>query len=177
MKKYWIIENGQPIGPFSAEELKVRRDFNSELPVWCNELPDWSTVGQVPELACLIEVETEEVHQPETTVIDEQQPAPNDARQPNNYVHQPYIDIIVNAPEQINGINRPKSYMGWNIAALLCCCLPAAVVGLIFSSQVNRHWMRGDAAAAVRSSEYAQWAFIISFTLGLVSWPFQLLML
>lgn len=175
MKKYWIIENGQPIGPFSAEELKVRRDFNRELPVWCNELSDWSTVGQIPELACLIEDE-----QPveETTVVEEQQ-AVYETEQPRNYVHQPYIDIMVNnnAPEQINGIDRPKSYMGWNIAALLCCCLPAAVVGLIFSSQVNRHWMRGDAAAAVRSSEYAQWAFIISFTLGLVSWPFQLLML
>ncbi|MDE6513305.1 MAG: CD225/dispanin family protein [Muribaculaceae bacterium] len=174
MKKYWIIENGQPIGPFSAEELRVRRDFNRELPVWCNELPDWSTVGQLPELACLIEGE----QQPEEATVVEEQQTVYETEQPHNDIRQPYINIMVNnAPEQINGIERPKSYMGWNIAALLCCCLPAAIVGLIFSSQVNRHWMRGDAQAAVRSSEYAQWAFIISFTLGLVSWPFQLLML
>lgn len=170
MKKYWIIENGQPVGPLSAEELKVRRDFNSELPVWCNELPDWTTVGKVAELACLLEESEQQTVEEQATEAPSQEPQQSGAD-----VRQPYINILVSQPEQIDGIERPKSYMGWNIAALLCCCLPAAIVGLIYSSQVSRHWMRGDAKSAVRASEYAQWAFIISFTLGLITWPFQFL--
>ena len=180
MRKYWIIENGKPIGPFSQEELTVRRDFSAQLPVWCNELPDWTTVGQLPELACLLADRPQSEPQQaepsfEAPAEPQQQPRFEEPRQPNR--QNPYINILVAQPDEINGVKRPKSYMGWNIVALLCCCMPVAVAGLIFSSQVSRNWMRGDVERARRSSEYAQWAFIISFTLGLVSWPFQLLLL
>lgn len=171
MKKYWIIENGKPIGPFSQSELKVRRDFTADLPVWCAELSDWTTVGEFPELACLLETPAEEqtpVEEPATEPIREkifeQQP-----------MMQPFI--MVTPPDEINGVKRPKSYMAWNIFALLCCCLPAAVVGLIFSSRVNQKWMRGDIEGALKASDYAQWAFIISFTLGLITWPLQFLLI
>lgn len=171
MKKYWIIENGKPIGPFSQSELKVRRDFTADLPVWCAELSDWTTVGEFPELACLLETPAEEqtpVEEPATEPIREkifeQQP-----------MMQPFI--MVTPPDEINGVKRPKSYMAWNIFALLCCCLPAAVAGLIFSSRVNQKWMRGDIEGALKASDYAQWAFIISFTLGLITWPLQFLLI
>lgn len=188
MRKYWIIENGKPVGPFSQSELKVRRDFTAELPVWCNELPDWTTVGQFPELACLLEKQpqpqsetVEERVEVEATFTEVHQQEPQQPQQPQFTEEQrqrnPYINILVTPPDEINGVKRPKSYMGWNIAALLCCCMPVAVAGLIFSSQVSRNWMRGDIDRALRSSEYAQWAFIISFTLGLISWPFQLLLI
>lgn len=169
MKKYWIIENGKPVGPFSQSELKVRRDFTAELPVWCTELPDWTTVGEFPELACLLETPAEE-----QTPIEE--PAAEPVSEPV-FEQQPSMQpfILVTPPDEINGTKRPKSYMAWNIVALLCCCLPAAVVGLIFSSRVNQKWMRGDVEGAVKASDYAQWAFIISFTLGLITWPFQFL--
>lgn len=173
MKKYWIIENGRPIGPFSIDDLKVRRDFTAALPVWCSEFTDWTTAGEVPELACLI-VEEEEVK-------EETEPNAPEAKFENLFESQPESEpkrqpwIITSIPEEINGVKRPKSYMGWNIAMLLCCCLPAAVVGLIFSSQVNRKWMQGDVEGAVKSSEYAQWCIILSFVLGLVFWPFQAL--
>lgn len=175
MKKYWIIENGHPAGPFSQSELKVRRDFTATLPVWCAELPDWTTVGQLPELACLLP--------------DEPEVMAND----NNYeqaVAEPEIDstvrnegpqpaaapwIVTSVPDEINGVEKPKTFIGWNIAMLICCCMPAAVAGLIFGSQVTRHWMRGDVRRARKSSEYAEWCVILSIVLGLVAWPFQLI--
>ncbi len=172
MKKYWIIENGKPIGPFSQSELKVRRDFTADLPVWCAELPDWTTVGEFPELACLLEAPAEQ--EPEQPRVEE--PA---ADQPRNgfFEPQPMMQpfILATPPDEINGVKRPKSYMAWNVVALLCCCLPAAVVGLIYSSRVNQKWMRGDVEGAIKASDYAQWAFIISFTLGLITWPLQFL--
>lgn len=162
MKKYWIIENGKPVGPFSVDDLRVRRDFTRDLPVWCAEFSDWTTAGEVAELACLIEEEV--------PVVSEE---PKKVEEPKVEQRTPWI--IATPPDEINGTKRPKSYMGWNIAMLLCCCLPMAVAGLIFGSQVNTKWMRGDVEGAVRASENAQWCIILSFVLGLLSWPFQML--
>lgn len=175
MKKYWIIENERPAGPFTADELKVRRDFTASLPVWCSDFADWTTVENVPELACLV---TEEAGEEQETVVMEeinveneherqsQQAAPEQQRTPW---------IITSIPDEINGTRRPKNYMAWNIVMLFCCCLPAAVVGLFYSSKVNVKWMQGDVEGALKASEYAQWCIILSFVLGLVAWPFQAL--
>lgn len=184
MKKYWIIENGKPVGPFSIEDLKVRRDFTADLPVWCAEFTDWTTAGEVPELACEI-VEEEAAEEPSIEKEEEKKakledlfgikmPSDNNKSQ---YQPQPQPWIITAIPEEINGVKRPNNYMVWNIVMLFCCCLPAAVVGLIFSSQVNRKWMHGDIEGALKASEYAQWCVILSFVLGLVCWPFQMLII
>lgn len=169
MKKYWIIEDGQPKGPFSEQDLKVRRDFTAALPVWCADYTDWTTVGQVPELACLLDVIEEEAPVAGGPVATEI-PQINVSEEPKA---TPWI--ITTAPDEINGVKRPKSFMGWNIAMLICCCMPAGVAGLIFGSQVNRHWMQGNVEKARKASEYAEWCVILSFVLGLVAWPFQMI--
>lgn len=181
MKKYWIIENGKPIGPFSIDDLKVRRDFTAALPVWCAEFTDWTTAGEVPELACLIVEDEATITDEETSKEENKTPEAkfenffgmHRTAEPQPQGQQPWI--ITAIPEEINGTKRPKNYMVWNIVMLFCCCLPAAVVGLIFSSQVNRKWMQGDVDGAVKASEYAQWCIILSFVLGLIGWPFQML--
>ncbi|MCM1310039.1 MAG: CD225/dispanin family protein [Bacteroides sp.] len=153
----------------------MRRDFTAALPVWCSDFSDWTTAGEVEELAFLITEDEEPTDNEEA----EEKAAP-EAKFENFFENirqqqqqrQPWINAI---PEEINGVKRPKSYMGWNIVMLLCCCMPAAVVGMIFSSQVNRKWMQGDAEGAMKASEYAQWCIILSFVLGLVAWPFQML--
>lgn len=178
MKKYWIIENGHPVGPFTQSELKVRRDFTADLPVWCAELPDWTTVGRLPELACLLP--DDDISESEAGVVEEpaeSSAAPFAEPAASAPVEQPAAAqwIITAPPEEIDGVRRPKSFIGWNVAMILCCCMPVAVAGLIFGSQVARHWMRGDVAKAQKSSEYAEWCVILSFVLGLVIWPFQLI--
>lgn len=174
MKKYWIIENGRPIGPFTADELKVRRDFTAALPVWCSEFTDWTTVGNVPELACLVTEEAEDIELKNEEPIQEEI---HEEAQPQPQPQQRIPWVLTPVPDEINGQKRPKNYMVWNIIMLLCCCLPAAVAGLIFSSQVNSKWMRGDVEGAIKASERAQWCIILSFVLGLVCWPFQALFL
>lgn len=189
MKKYWIIVDGNPAGPFTSSELKARRDFVASLPVWSNDLPDWTTVGELPELACLLEVVENTVDQAESDsrgveppaivppAIEAQEPCAPATHQPSSPAPGAWIPrqpsfVAAVAPV---GEKRPKSYIGWSIAMLFCCCLVGGVVGLVFGSQVNTRWERGDFEGARKASEAAEWCVIISIVLGLISWPFQLI--
>lgn len=182
MKKYWIIENGRPVGPFTQAELKSRADFRADMPVWFKDLPDWTTVGQLAELSCLLpETDTaEEQKKTEVTVNSEEEPQ---QQNPFNFTmggaQSQWINTASAArrmqPEDINGIKKPNAYVGWNIFILLCCCIPTGVVGIIFGTQVNRCWFRGDIRGAQKASEIAQWCIILGIVLSLVAWPFQFL--
>lgn len=177
MKKYWIIVDGQPVGPFTSSELKVRRDFSANLPVWSNDLPDWSTVGNVPELACLLESEqAAESREVESAPVQEQSGSVYEQSQPMAAGTSRWIpqDAYVAA---VSTQKRPKTFIGWNIAMLFCCCLVGGVIGIVFGSQVNSKWERGDYEGARRASEIAEWCVIISFVAGLVCWPFQAIFL
>lgn len=173
MKKYWIIVDGKPVGPFSQSELKVRNDFGAQLPVWCAELPDWTTVGNLPELACLLEEEVP-AEEAQPAVAEKPQSEPKATFDNIAGMRASAMWIDTKGPEEIDGMKRPSSYIGWNILMLICCCLPGGIVGIIFGSQVNSRWMRGDARGAQKASEIAAWCLILSFVIGLVAWPFQL---
>ena len=47
--KAYFIHLGQPEGPYSIEELRVK-NLSKDTPVWYEGLNDWSTIGQIPEL-------------------------------------------------------------------------------------------------------------------------------
>lgn len=166
MKKYWIIVDGKPQGPFTSSELKMRGDFTAELPVWCNELPNWTTVGQLPELACLLQP-TDEAIQSEQFGSRQQEPEQSSY---NGWIPQSAMAAAV-----VSGEKPPKTFIGWNLFMLFCCCLIGGVIGLIFGSQVNSRWQRGDVEGAKKASEIAEWCVIISIVAGLISWPFQLI--
>lgn len=160
-KKYWIIVDGKPQGPFSVDDLRLRRDFTPELPVWTTGMADWTTVGQVEELRELAtEAATENPEQgsgAETTPRAERR---------GGWVAEATVE---------QGEPMPSTYLGWNIAMTLCCCMPMGVAGIIFSSMVKPKWYRGDIEGAKKASEIAAWCLILSIVLGLVSWPFQML--
>ena len=187
MRKYWIIENGKPVGPFTINELKVRRDFKASLPVWYSGLPEWTTVGELAELSILLpieEVEEEKSVMTESTIqieeIQEKQPIEEQPQQKikSNFG---YSASWINAQPayQASTVNRekqPSNYIAWNIFMVFCCCMPVAMLGIIFGSMVNKKWMNGDIEGAKKYSEYAAWCVILSFTLSIVFWPFQLVM-
>lgn len=170
MEKYWIIVEGKPQGPFTGEQLRLRRDFTAELPVWKSGMADWTTAGQVPELAALLEQEVVV-----TEIVSEPAPAEETAQQThiNTAARTGWVNTAGAA--EIDGEKMPSSYLGWNIVMTLCCCLPAGVAGIFFSSMVAQKWQRGDIEGAKKASERAAWCLILSFVLGLVGWPFQML--
>lgn len=189
MKKYWIIVDGKPLGPLSQAELTSRADFGADLPVWHSELPEWTTVGELEELAVLLPEGQSAAE--ESSAAEE--PAKEEPKEPKETMdtlaglRSQWLNLgAVNGEgstrrkfygpqDEIDGEKRPATYIGWNIVMLLCCCMPAGIVGLIFGSQVNRHWMMGEPEKARRSSEYAAWCLILAIVLGLVAWPFQAL--
>ena len=156
-KKYWIIVDGKPQGPFSADDLKLRRDFTAELPIWTTGMADWTTVGQVEELRELV---GESVELSESSEQSEQSERGG---------------WVAEAAAEQQGEPMPSSYLGWNIAMTLCCCLPFGIAGIFFSSMVSQKWYRGDYEGAKKASERAAWCLILSIVLGLVCWPFQML--
>lgn len=155
MKKYWIIVNKQPAGPFTAEELKMRRDFTAELPVWFADLADWSTVGQVPELAALLHAEPAEAAE---AAVEEVASA---------WVHP--------AQAPVANVEKPRTYIVWNIVLLLLANMLCGIIGIIFGTMVSRRWYAGDYEGAQKASNGAVWCIMIGIVLGLISWPFQLL--
>lgn len=161
MKKYWIIVNGQPVGPFTPEELKQRSDFRADLPVWYSGLPEWSTVAQLPELAAMLsrpidvepfEVQAEQPRQQQRTGWTSSAPASNPVEE-----------------------KCPPTYMAWNIFLTICCCLPVGIVGIFFGSKVNQRYMSGDMEGARRASERAAWCLMIAIVLGLLTFPLQII--
>lgn len=176
MEKYWIIVDGKPQGPFTAEQLKLRRDFTAELPVWTTGMADWSTVGQVAELAALLdEAEAEPALRQEPEIQPQSEPQPTVNPVQNGLGRAFAASRWVSPTEKINGEKMPPSYLGWNIAMTLCCCLPMGIAGIFFSSMVSQKWQRGDIEGAKKASERAAWCLILSIVLGLVGWPFQML--
>lgn len=177
MEKYWIIVDGKPQGPYTADQLKNRRDFRADLPVWTSRLTDWTTVSQIEELASLLPDEEEEREEERVEEQPQQQEVADFVEQTVEQQPQPQPQTTgwVNLNREIAGEQRPSSYLGWNIAMTLCCCLPAGLIGIIFSSMVNQKWQRGDVEGARKASESAAWCLILSFVLGLVGIPFQML--
>ena len=172
MEKYWIIVNGRPEGPFAPEQLKLRRDFVADLPVWTTGMADWTVVSEVPALAALLE----EVAAAEAAAAEQPQ---QEFQQQTGYVQQPLqgggFTPQPAAAMSVPAEPMPPSYLAWNIVMTLCCCMIIGVIGIIFSAQVAQKWQRGDIEGARKSSERAAWCLILSLVLGLVSMPFQML--
>jgi TonB family protein len=52
MKQYFIYLNGNSVGPYSIEDLRMLR-IQSATPVWCEGLAGWKSAGEIPELQVL----------------------------------------------------------------------------------------------------------------------------
>ena len=62
----------------------------------------------------------------------------------------------------------PPNNLVWAILSTVLCCLPLGVVSIIYASQVDSEWNRGNANEAYRKSRLARnWA-IASACSGLI---------
>ncbi|MBV8517518.1 MAG: CD225/dispanin family protein [Acidobacteria bacterium] len=53
------------------------------------------------------------------------------------------------------------NYLVQSILVTLCCCLPAGIVAIVFSAQVNSKLAAGDVAGAKAASQNAKtWAWV-----------------
>lgn len=144
--KYWVIIDDVRKGPLSFEQLK-ELPLTESTPIWYAGLEEWTIVDKVPEVASLIrEVVIEEV---------------------------PIIKL--SSSNDVDKEKCPPTYMVWAVLSTLCCCLPLGVVAIVFSSQVAPKFRIKDYEGARKASERAALWVILSFVLGLITFPLQML--
>jgi len=64
--------------------------------------------------------------------------------------------------------SAPTTYLVPSILCTLCCC-PLAVVGIIYATQVNDKFARGDYDGAKKASDTARMWCWIAFALGVIA--------
>ena len=184
---YWIAIDKQKIGPLSLDEVRRRR-LAPETLVWHKGLPTWREAGSLPELADSLagsenmeSSETSEVtvdsESPENTGLNAT-PTPPPTPVPPAYREPAIRYAMPNAmkPQTDPIPEKPATYLGWNIAAIILCCFITGIIGVIYSSKVSSRYDMGDYDGARRASETAGLLLIISIVAGLVLLPFQILM-
>lgn len=62
----------------------------------------------------------------------------------------------------------PPTYMVWAIISTICCCLPAGIVAIFFSSQVSTRYYSRDYEGARRASERAEIWIIAAIVAGVI---------
>lgn len=151
---YWLIIDGEKIGPISLERLKTDYEVRPDTLVWHEGMPAWAQARTLPELAGLFP-------------------------RPDSFSRSFAGDIVLgaSAPKRQPVPPKPPTYLGWSIAAIICCCFIPAIVALVYATQVSSRYDSGDYAGAQKASDMAEIWLIISIVAGLVWAPFGLILM
>lgn len=152
--EWYYASNGQQKGPVSQEELIglfERGEVSASDLVWNDSMTDWIAYGSVAELnAAAISTDS----------------GPESAAAPPP-MEDPTPALTAAVPQQPG--EKIPTYLWQSIVCLVLCCLPAAVVALIFAVKVEPAVQRGDLEAAKEASSKAKMWCWIAFGVGLVA--------
>ncbi|MDE5800731.1 MAG: CD225/dispanin family protein [Paramuribaculum sp.] len=152
--QYWLATAEQEkIGPLTLEELTASPHFGPDVRIWRQGLTSWVKASQLPELAGNFGSVPADVVEVEVVT----------AAEPVYDAHTYEADT---RPE------RPRSYLGWGIAAIILCCMVPAIVSVIYSTYVSSRYADGDYEGARRASETAEIWLLVSIVAGIVELPF-----
>lgn len=143
MQKYFYMEGGQKLGPFTLDELK-KRNLKRETLVWCHPMPDWKPAGELPELEEMFSM------------------IPPDFK--SGAGSQGHSTFAGSKPAM------PKSWLVESILVTLFCCLPFGIVGVVYASRVDSKYGKGDYDGATQASREAGRWTQIGFFLGIAAW-------
>lgn len=186
--RYYIAENGQPAGPFEANELMAHGLTVNSL-VWAEGMPNWTSASQVPELMAVLSGQPVNVGMPGG--FDTQLPpvggtpsqmpqVPPFNTQPTQYGtpygqgtstgNQPYAQ-----PQYGPSSNTPSRQVmpkTWltesvlvTVLSMLCLCnivaLIPGIVSIVKANSVKTKFMQGDYDGAQNASASAKkWVLI-----------------
>ncbi|MEM1442018.1 MAG: CD225/dispanin family protein [Verrucomicrobiota bacterium] len=158
--EWYYASNGQQNGPISQEELislfKNGQVQASDL-VWNETMADWVPFSSVSDLNPPA-VSTDPGGSEEAPPPMDPAPAP---------VTTPAPAAVTSAQTSATGEKIP-TYLWQSIVLLIVCCLPAAVVALVYSVKVEPALEAGDISGAKEASDAAKMWCWISFGLGLI---------
>ena len=146
---YYIIENGQQIGPLSIEQLRSK-GITGETNVWREGMAQWGKAKDLPELASLLQV------------------APPPANPPYGqpYGQQPYTPQPAYGQQsaQVCPENHLTKAIISTVMGFLCCGIIGSIFGIISivsANNVDKFWRSGNYDEAHRQSKKANtWANI-----------------
>ena len=146
MAQYYFLDSSNTQhGPVDESQL-IANGVTAATMVWCVGMNDWKPAGEVADLTYIF------------------RPMAQNGYNPNAGYYS--------APQQPGGnvpIYPPSSNLVWAILSTVLCCLPLGVVSIVYASQVDSEWSRGNYQEAYRKSRLARnWA-IASLCTGLVS--------
>ena len=95
MKQYYYAENGQQFGPFTAEELTVKK-IKKETLVWYDGLSDWVSACEVDELKSIL--------------VPTPPPLPKPLKEDKEKSKKPEVNIIVKKPQHQEDIPNNSNY-------------------------------------------------------------------
>lgn len=125
--RYYILHQGQEIGPFEIHELRK----------------------QALDEATLIREETSEQWLPAYRykdvlhLSDDQEQVAD-----TNYRHE--------SDKVIKEMIMPRTWVVESIICMLCCCIPCGLVALIYALNVENNFLRGDYERSVKNSNRAK---------------------
>lgn len=156
--QYWLATAQQEkIGPLTLDELSASPHFSPDVRIWRQGLTSWVKASELPELARYFATE-QDIVEVETVAMAEIEPAPT---------YEAYTDAVEESRPE-----RPRTYLGWGIAAIILCCMVPAIVAVIYSTFVTSRYNDGDYEGARRASETAEMWLLVSIVAGIVELPF-----
>ena len=138
---WYYAKNNQQLGPVPIDTIRQMLSSGQLLGsdlVWANGMPEWVPASSVPEF------------------------------------------FTAQGPQQVTAVplgyrgaapatgKPPKNYLVESIFCTLCCCLPFGIVGIVYASQVNSKYARGDVAGAQESADNAKKWITRGMIIGLV---------
>ncbi len=155
---YFIIQNGQQLGPFTIDELRLQ-PIDASTPVWAPGFSGWTTAGKVDELQEILNGSfanggigmpppyTQQAYGGQQTY-----------QQPNYNTQQGYG----------NRSNMPHTWLAESIIATILCCVPFGIVGIVYATKVSSLYQQGRYEEAERASRNAKTWTLVSVGVGLI---------
>ena len=139
MRQYYIVHNGQELGPYTLEELSAR--------------------GVTPQTMIRVEGMSDDCP---AQALDELRPLFGyQAPGPNPYAGAPAYGTSYGYGSYMQPENRPKMPPDNLVWSILCVLFffPLGIIPLVYSIQVSTHYDRGNYAEAESASRKSlQWA-------------------
>ncbi len=155
--EWYYATNGQQNGPVSQEELVGlfnRGEVKATDLVWNESMAEWTAYQSVAEL------NTESVST---------EPGGGETPPPQTDQAPVLTPAVATASAATPSDEKVPTYLWQSIVCLVLCCLPAAIVALIFAVKVEPALQQGDVAAAKEASAKAKMWCWIAFGVGLVA--------
>ena len=142
MKQYYIIQNDQPAGPYTIEELAAM-EITPDTMVWAEDIVDWIPAYQVSELNSLFASTTAQTPPPYQVPSGRATEAPR------------YDTAGLEGRPSVRP-PMPPTYLTWSILVTIFLSRIIGIIAIVYSVQVSSRYYAGNYEGAAYASRQAR---------------------